>query len=161
MGSVSDPDPDKIRIDLGQWVRIRFGNPDQDPDPGRIRLHAGSRTVAVFASIVRADSHLATSCSRTYLPHKPFNRTSKNSSYRYRYSLSVTVPLWRGTGPNCWEPGRRLRPPGSRWSGRGSARSRSWPASARSCSQWSLPPYCSINYQLISINGIAIDQLLQ
>jgi hypothetical protein len=29
---VSDPDPDWIRIQSGQWIRIR--NPDPDPDPG-------------------------------------------------------------------------------------------------------------------------------
>ena len=30
--SVSDPDPDWIRIQSGLWIRI--GNPDPDPDPG-------------------------------------------------------------------------------------------------------------------------------
>ena len=30
--SVSDPDPDWIRIQSGLWIRIRIGNPD--PDPG-------------------------------------------------------------------------------------------------------------------------------
>ncbi len=29
---VSDPDPDWIRIQSGQWIRIRIRNPD--PDPG-------------------------------------------------------------------------------------------------------------------------------
>jgi hypothetical protein len=28
---VSDPDPDWIRIQSGQWIRIRFWNPDLDP----------------------------------------------------------------------------------------------------------------------------------
>ena len=34
--SVSDPDPDWIRIQSGLWIRIwiRIGNPDLDPDPG-------------------------------------------------------------------------------------------------------------------------------
>ena len=31
---VSDPDPDWIRIQSGQWIRIRIRNPDSDPDPG-------------------------------------------------------------------------------------------------------------------------------
>ena len=34
MASVSDPDPDLIRIQSGLWIRIRIGNPDLDPDPG-------------------------------------------------------------------------------------------------------------------------------
>ncbi len=29
---VADPDPDWIRIQSGQWIRIRIRNPD--PDPG-------------------------------------------------------------------------------------------------------------------------------
>jgi hypothetical protein len=29
---VSDPDPDRIHIQSGQWIRIRIRNPD--PDPG-------------------------------------------------------------------------------------------------------------------------------
>ena len=32
--SVSDPDPDWIRIQWGPWIRIRIRNPDPDPDPG-------------------------------------------------------------------------------------------------------------------------------
>jgi hypothetical protein len=31
-GRVSDPDPYWIRIQSGQWIRIRIRNPD--PDPG-------------------------------------------------------------------------------------------------------------------------------
>ncbi len=31
--SVSDPDLDWIRIQIGAWIRIR--NPDPDPDPAR------------------------------------------------------------------------------------------------------------------------------
>jgi hypothetical protein len=30
--SVSNPDPDWVRIQSGQWIRIRIRNPD--PDPG-------------------------------------------------------------------------------------------------------------------------------
>jgi hypothetical protein len=28
VGRVADPDPDWIRIQLGQWIRIRIRNPD-------------------------------------------------------------------------------------------------------------------------------------
>jgi hypothetical protein len=34
--SVSDPDPYWIRIQSGQWIRIRIRNPD--PDPGGQKL---------------------------------------------------------------------------------------------------------------------------
>jgi hypothetical protein len=33
---VSDPDPDWIQIQSGQWIRIRIRNPD--PDPGGQKL---------------------------------------------------------------------------------------------------------------------------
>ncbi len=29
-----DPDPDWIRIQSSQWIRIRIRNPDSDPDTG-------------------------------------------------------------------------------------------------------------------------------
>ncbi len=29
-----DPNPDWIRIQSGQWIRIRIWNPDPGPDPG-------------------------------------------------------------------------------------------------------------------------------
>jgi len=32
--SVSDPDPDWIRIDSGPWIRIRIRNPDPDSESG-------------------------------------------------------------------------------------------------------------------------------
>ncbi len=32
VGRISDPDPDWIRIQLGQWIRISIRNPN--PDPG-------------------------------------------------------------------------------------------------------------------------------
>ncbi len=32
--SVSDPDPDWIRIQSDHWIRIRNLNTDPDPDPG-------------------------------------------------------------------------------------------------------------------------------
>ncbi len=41
---VSDPDPDWIRIQSGQWIRIRI----RDPDPGRQKLPAKVEKISFF-----------------------------------------------------------------------------------------------------------------
>jgi hypothetical protein len=55
LGRVSDPDPYWIRIQSGQWIRIRIRNPDLDPGGQKLptkveKIHVLKCWMASFVS---------------------------------------------------------------------------------------------------------------